>query len=101
MSERFPGDGLPGLGEHQVGVIPTVRLDQSGTSRDPYPPEFDLRLPDPSVRGLTDDLAGLVTGNRMISTIGMLDHKGAHVAVVVASPDDDNAGNRSVADPSL
>jgi hypothetical protein len=63
--------------------------------------QLDLRLPHRPVRGLSGDRLRPVAGHRVRRAVGVLDDERADVALVVASPDDDQVRDRAVADPAL
>src|SRR5664279_4220977 len=75
VAEGLPGHGLPGFGQHVVGVVPGARLRQPCIGRYPDPVEADLGLPDPAVRRLPGDLPGVIPGDRVLRAVGMLDHE--------------------------
>ena len=101
VAQGLPGDGLPGLGQHIVGVVPGPGLRQTGTGGHPHPVQADLGLPHAAVRGFTDDLPGVIPGDRVLRALGVFHDESTDLAVVVAGPDDHHVGDRAVADPPL
>src|SRR6478752_7426325 len=97
----LPGDGLPGLGQHIVGVVPGPGLRQTGTGGHPHPVQADLGLPHAAVRCFTDDLPGVIPGDRVLSAVRMFHDEGSDLAFVVPGPDDHDIGDGAVADPPL
>src|SRR3954466_14306319 len=84
----LPGDGLPGLGQHIVGVVPGPGFRQTGTGGHPYTVPAALGLPPAGVRSLSRYLPGVIAGDWVLRAGWVFHDESTDLTVIVAGPDD-------------